>query len=521
MKAISSRGNILWPVALMGLLGTILLLASTSAYGPGLSSDSITYLAAGENLAAGNGFRTYDGSFYYYWPPFFPLLLAFLDLICLPPVGSIRIINALLFGLLIYLTGSMLRRYLRMPVLVIIGSMVVLLSPAVFRMAMYVLTDFLFSFLAILFLFSLDCFARNQKTSTLAVSAVIVALAFLTRYIGLSMVLTGIIWLLFRQRDRLAKRLRHAILFASIAVVPICLWIIRNILIIGSPGGGREASRNSLWSNVYAAGQVIAGWFLPSRISPPVQILIFALAVTILGGIYIFIIRRNRREGLPAIVVLSSLFLVIYIGLIIVIATATTIDMPNSRLLTPIFVPLIIVIFFGLDTVISRRPGWLSGRYPVLILLLVFCMAATYPAVRVIPKAVDIYRNGIGFFGKKSWHESKLIGHLRTHPVPVPVYSNGPEALYYYAGIRAGESPQKFLCNSPRSEADNLDKFLKSASDGEWYLVWFNHLKRDYLYGVEELQLHFKLEEQARLADGVIYRVSSSSDSSRIDDSSI
>jgi hypothetical protein len=519
MKATSSRGNISWPVALMGLLGTILLLASTSAYGPGLSSDSITYLAAGENLAAGNGFRTYDGSFYYYWPPFFPLLLAFLNLICLPPVGSIRIINAFLFGLLIYLTGAMLRRYLRMLVLAIIGSMVVLLSPAVFRMAMYVLTDFLFSFLAILFLFALDRFARNQKTGTLAVSAAIVALAFLTRYIGLSMVLTGIIWLFFRQRDRLAERLRHTILFVSIAVLPICLWIVRNILIVGSPGGGREVSQNSLWSNLYAAGQVIAGWFLPSLISPPVQILIFVPAMTILGGICIFIIRRNRSEGPPTIIVLSSLFLVIYISLIIVIATATTIDMPNSRLLTPIFVPLIIVILFGLDTIISRRPGWLSGRYPIL--LLVLCMAAIYPAVRVIPKAISIYRNGIGFFGKKSWHESKILEHLRIHPVPAPVYSNGPEALYYYAGICAGESPQKFLCNSPRSKADNLDRFLKSASDGEWYLVWFNHLKRDYLYNIEELQLHFKLEEQARLADGVVYRVSSSSDSSRIDDTSI
>ncbi len=63
------------------LLWGLVLWFSISKYGLGISTDSVHLLFGGQNLAEGNGLRSYDGSFLSAWPPLYPMLLAFIHLV--------------------------------------------------------------------------------------------------------------------------------------------------------------------------------------------------------------------------------------------------------------------------------------------------------------------------------------------------------------------------------------------------------------------------------------------------------
>ena len=70
-----AAGALLSPAAL-AVLGAVLVLAREIRYGPALFPDSLSYLSAAQNLAAGEGLLTVRGFPFIDWPPLYPLLLA-------------------------------------------------------------------------------------------------------------------------------------------------------------------------------------------------------------------------------------------------------------------------------------------------------------------------------------------------------------------------------------------------------------------------------------------------------------
>src|SRR5574340_322435 len=75
----NERLQLAWMMALHLLWGVVLWF-SISKYGLGVSTDAVHFLFGGQNLAAGNGLTTYDGSFLPFWPPLYPALLALVRL---------------------------------------------------------------------------------------------------------------------------------------------------------------------------------------------------------------------------------------------------------------------------------------------------------------------------------------------------------------------------------------------------------------------------------------------------------
>jgi hypothetical protein len=63
-------------------------------------------------------------------------------------------------------------------------------------------------------------------------AAVFAALSCLQRYAGLTTVITGgILTLFFNRKIPLYSRFKRSFLFGLIAILPLCLWIMRNRLI--------------------------------------------------------------------------------------------------------------------------------------------------------------------------------------------------------------------------------------------------------------------------------------------------
>ena len=78
-----------------------------------LDWDSVSYIAAARNLLDGNGFHTFNrGDPYVWWPPLYPLLLAVASLEVFDPLAVAGPVNAVLFGLTIFVVARYLRRRL-------------------------------------------------------------------------------------------------------------------------------------------------------------------------------------------------------------------------------------------------------------------------------------------------------------------------------------------------------------------------------------------------------------------------
>ena len=100
--------------------------------------------------------------------------------------------NALAFGLTIIFTGHWLRASVRSRLLIVLGCALVAFSTPVAWMASWALSEAVFIPLTVLALLSAYKFLRSGERSALIWAAVFSALACLTRYSGVVLVLTMI-----------------------------------------------------------------------------------------------------------------------------------------------------------------------------------------------------------------------------------------------------------------------------------------------------------------------------------------
>ena len=94
--------------AAIAALGAALVLGRVLPFGVRLTPDSAHYIAAARSLLAGEGLLGFDGS----PSPLYPLLLAAASLGIFDPVVVAGPLNAILFGLTVFVVGRYLRQRL-------------------------------------------------------------------------------------------------------------------------------------------------------------------------------------------------------------------------------------------------------------------------------------------------------------------------------------------------------------------------------------------------------------------------
>ena len=83
---------------------------------------------------------------------------------------------------------------------------------------------------------------RRGGTPALALSAVFAALAALTRYMGVALIISGVLILLARRNVPVRQRLKHALAFGAISSLPLAGVMVRNQLVSGALFGIRTGS---------------------------------------------------------------------------------------------------------------------------------------------------------------------------------------------------------------------------------------------------------------------------------------
>jgi 4-amino-4-deoxy-L-arabinose transferase-like glycosyltransferase len=499
------KNNAKYRLIFLSLIGVILVFLSTSRYGVGISPDSVAYLSSAKSLLSGSGYLLYNGQPLIDWPPLFPTLLATLGFIGISPIDGARMINAIVFGLIIFGSGQLLLGYLKSRILALCGVLFILLSPPLLTVSVMAWTEPLFILLAILFLIQLGKFLEHRWFGPLLLLAVISALACLQRYIGVIIIAAGFMAIIYPAPNvRLLRRLKQGLLFGIISGLPLVLWLVRNYLLASSLAGTRPPAEFTLLKNLILTGDTVTGWFLPQRIPLLARLSTAGLVATLFAVAFISLDKNERHSYIQRVQIwFIGAFVFLYSVFVVVGASFYAALGPiGERFLAPLYVFILFLLFIGADSAWQNLKHSGMNRKISLIFALVWLTA--WLVLSVFRTSESVYKrmkNGAGVFTTTGWIKSPLLDSLRSKPLDGRIFSNAPDAIYILTGIAGQLSPSRY-------EVDP-EKMKSMMVEGRSYVVWFEDVDRPHLYSRSELASRLVLEEIGRFTDGTIYLIKS------------
>lgn len=511
-------------LAAAGNFGILLVLLSTSKFGPGISADSVAYMHAGRSLLEGKGYMYFGfNAPFVQWPPLYSTVLAIIGLFGVDIAAAANYLNAFVFGLIIFISGLWLTKNIKSGIYVLWGIGALIFSVPLLYVSGYAWSEPIFILLILLFIIKMQEFMKAKKQSCLILSAVYAALACITRYIGVVLVFTGLIAVLF-QRRKFLDRLRDMFIFGCISSLPLGIWIVRNYIISGTLFGARTPSIYTLGQNVVFTIKTLASWAIPCARTgtvfgyAQVQFLKAAAAAFCIAAVVflVWLVLKKvnghsaekacgdgKKTALPKVTV-PLLFVAIYIVYLIASATSVAFDNIDNRLLSPVSVPLVLMACVILDeiTLLIRRCH--KNRFFAYILSLFAVLWLVCPAMSAVSEIRLSRETGFGGFNTTRWHTSSLIGLLKEAPLEGEIYSNCPDAIYALTGKPASYTPRK---NS--LDMYGFERFKEVVEKSrDLYVVWFKKYPAGPNYSVEELQENYNLKRISGTQEGDIFRLS-------------
>jgi len=508
-------------LSLLGITGTVLVLLSTSHYGAGLSTDSVGYIATARNIAHGLGATSFDGNPLVLQAPFYPFLLASIDRILgVDPLSSAPVVNALIFGLIVYVSGSLISSHLTQGyVYALLGAVSVLVSPALFGVSVMAWSEPLFVFFAVLFLLCLESWLQNKDRTCFVILTLSAALACMTRYAGVTLILTGGLAILLLDRERLKVRIVHAFVFASISILPIGIWVMRNYAVSGTFLGPRAQSTSGLSQILKFAFDTLSSWYLPGAIlKHPSILFLVGAGIGFLAGFHSRGTWAKMRTLLPEITKVAPvlLFLITYLAFMVVSSATTAVSPLEGRLLSPIYVPMTLLLLMLADKLLKPFGQRFFPRFASILVVVAVSIWLLYPLSSIRADVITGLNQGWGYSGRL-WKESSIVQYLQHEPLQTShiIYSNAPDVLYILVNLSAKTSPAKTAYNSsgvtPLSgpRVNDLSRIGDSwPESNDSYLIWFDKIEREYLFTLSDLQSVADFRQINRFDDGGTYLVS-------------
>lgn len=486
----------------------------TRTYGAGLSPDSVVYISVARNILHGNGIFTFDGTPLVLQPPLFPISIAAVSrLLNTDPLEGVRILNGTLLGVVVVL-GSLLAYLVLRSRLYAFGVAVLLASSHVLlEVSVMAWSEPLFIVLVLVFLVCCLRPYRQNLHGWAVLMGLLVACATLTRYLGVVLLPVGGVVIALWPGSR-RNRLARLLLFAGCAVVPIAIWLTRNLRLTNTLMGPRAPSSFTFQENLRYVINTLLDWFVPHRIaSEPKLMISFTVAMVLFIG---YSLSRRPDVWSKALRVQQPvlLFVLAYIVTLLITSTTTAYDAIGTRLLSPIYVPMVLLIVGLLDSLLAsiglniflRPKRFHAIALPIMLVMATYMMVGTVNFGRYFAST-----GGPGYNNVASQGSNCVIEWLRHHPKLVetgPLYSYDPFAIYILTGYRAQYSPAKRYYNSPK-EATALSALEGSWPPGDALLVMFSEVPPSWLYSRAELQTIADFRLLYQCPDGQVFQVTS------------
>lgn len=486
----------------------IVFLASTAAvamwaftpHGCGLTPDSMVYLRAATSMLQGKGLLDVDGAPLAHYPPGYPIIIvgaagAGAGLLHSDLLESIRILNALLFGVNIVLISCAVWIVARNGVPAIVCALLSIFSAPLVMNHMMVWSEPPFLTFSLGALILLSRYHVRQRRWMLYCAALLIGCSILTRYVGITLLPPALLLvLLFSRKGRRGKAI-DAMLTTFISCAPLAIWLVRNALTASSVTNRfpafHPAGRQHFEALVGVAHRFIApslpfgvGWIEAFLFAGIGALLIWGLAALYRNGSF-------HRTGFPIEVVLPIIcgsFALTYT--LFVLASISFLDALtpiDDRIMLPPFVFLMIAsisVAWSLRVSLGNRPAW-QGFLALALLAGILNAPAAAAEVRAS------MRDGRGFASQR-WKNSPTIALLRTLPKEQPVYSNLADVASFYTERIVQWLPRRLspvtLESNPEYE-EELQGIRRETSAGKAVVAYFYGIGRPELASGAELRV--------------------------------
>jgi hypothetical protein len=432
-------------LVLLFIIASGIMLAATP-YGSGLIGDSFYYISGARTIAAGYGMGRIagDGEFSptTKYPPMFSLLLAGGELIGIDAIEGARWLNAILFGLSVFLAGIALLKTTRSLGFSIFGALLIAVSPGMISVYSWAMSEPLYIALSIAGLLLLHQFFVVRKWFYLLFSAFVIAAAFLTRYIGGSLVLAAAAILLLDSKANFRKKIKNIVLFCGVSMAPVLAWFYRNYSLTRNLANRRTDFTPIPRKLLSDGAMTVWSWLLPQEkysderfilFSGIVLVSIIAMAVLLYPRIKLSWKDKAWTSSIPFILLVYIFCYAVSLFISLQLFDPTT---PlNERILSPVHILFIVLIIAGMERIwrVSGRILHIGVVFAAMLLFWYYSSTGW-----VLMKELDA--NGQGYTNA-AFKNSELFAAVRDLP-DVPIYTNNMVGVYFVSGRNSYTVPQ-------------------------------------------------------------------------------
>jgi hypothetical protein len=484
--------------------GFIIIFLFTRHGGIGVWPDSVVYLTTAENLHVNGKLVDFAQNAVVEFPAFYPFLLNALILITgLKPLVFAPVLNAMLFALIIYLSGNIIEQYSRHSKWYKIAILsCIVLSPGLLEIYSMLCSETLFLLWLLLFMMAMHHYFRSHNRKALIAAAVIASLVSVTRYAGITIIGTGGILLLLNMNLPLRRKLQDIILYSAISPLLLIINLARNYTISGTMTGNRERSLTTVYENLHNVGSVLYDWlpFLNGHYNG-VEWLVKFLILTLA---FVCIKQFLKYHCLITYENMAAVFSLLYILFMVVTASITRFETLTSRFLSPVFIPL---IMWGSNWIVSssRRISHTQRKWLVAFGA-IFFLSFQYGQLAADYETWDGVKDaGIPGYTEDQWKYSETVIFIQKDSIPFKkgytIYSDANDAIYFFTRRQGNSLPHK----------ESYSQLMQFLNDRYCYVVWFNDGEDPDLVGLDYITKIKKMKLFKQFSDGAIYEYDSKS----------
>ena len=521
-------------VVAIAVLGAAHLLVRTSTYGAGFDGDSVIHLSKAESLLAGEGLEDFRRTRPSPKPPLFPLLLAAAGLAGIEPLDAGRLVNVTAFGLIVLLSGLWLRRSLESPFLVVGATLALATSYPLGYFSSFIMADAVCILFMLLALMQMEAFPKRTVVwRSLVLAAVFAALASVTRYAGIAVILTGVAMLLLRRQSPLVARLACAAFYGAISSVAVGAVFVRNHVLYGN--FYRENDRIPLSESFSRTAGAFHEALIPVNAPGWLDAVLpwtFALAIPAVAAMYVYYAAIERKakppRKHPAAALLArtfnlsvwgpalpfAMFSFVYLTFILAAMTwgySSTGILPRHYL--PLYVSLFLLGAWLFDRFLGiRLHGWraAAGRVSACLVLVACLGLFGLWAKRGFDLTIQALESGFigNTFNTVQWIESETIEYLRENPIDARVFCNRFGLLHGLLALKARTGVRGKYPTLPKKLHRLTESIEAGRIEGGTWIVWLKSVE-DSRYDFNDTHLRTLpgVETVAELSDGVIFHV--------------
>jgi hypothetical protein len=270
--------------------------------------------------------------------------------------------------------------------------------------------------------------------------------------------------------------------------------LIRNHCASGTLSGVREKALRSVGDNLLDIGSVLGGWFPFIGEHALTGAILFC--VLVLFAAVQIIYRVIQQQFYPKTETVVYGFFLVYSVFIVSISSISRFEELSSRLLSPMYIPMLWVATSWLPNFIQKRTRTLRIVLSLGIVVL-FIASFKNQYQQNANNWEGIAYAGIPGYSEKQWKESPTIHYINAHKDTMrgAIYSDAFDGLYYLTGVRSFPLPHK--------EIDvEKNKFFINPS---LIVVWFNDGVNTDLIDIDFINKHKKLRVTKTFEDGALY----------------